>query len=83
MNRSHLPAPFPLPLPESLKSYDDLFQRDPEEAVRRLETQARKRGPDAVCALLLAWFHLHLGNRTEALEQAARARSFAPGSLFL
>ncbi len=76
-------APFPLPLPASLKSYDDMFQRAPREAVRRLEAQSKKRGNDAVCSLLLAWFHHQLGDGTLAREQVARARSFAPGSLFM
>jgi len=74
---------FPLTLPTSLVSYNELYQQDSEEAIKRLEAQAKKRGNDPLCYMLLAWFYLHTGNREMAYDQARKARCFAPGSPFL
>lgn len=74
---------FPLTLPASLISYNEMFQQDASEAIKRLEAQAKKRGNDPLCYLLLAWFYLHTGNREKAYDQSRKARCFAPGSPFL
>ena len=72
----------PFELPKSLVSYADSFDRDPSKATDRLEKQLDKRGPDAVGHALLAWLY-HLQNRSEdAVEQALKAKIYAPGSPF-
>ena len=72
----------PFELPKSLVSYAEHFQQKPQNAILRLERQLNKRGPDAVGHFLLAWFY-HLQNRNEeAVEQALKAKIFAPGSPF-
>jgi len=72
----------PFELPKSLVSYAEHFQQKPQNAILRLERQLSKRGPDAVGHFLLAWFY-HLQNRNEeAVEQALKAKIFAPGSPF-
>lgn len=75
--------PFPLPLPPSLQSYSELFQREPHEAIKRLENQLRKREYDPVCTILLAWFHKEIGDSSTASYYAIKAKLFAPGSPFL
>lgn len=72
----------PFELPKSLVSYAEHFQQKPQNAIFRLERQLNKRGPDAVGHFLLAWFY-HLQNRNdEAVEQALKAKIYAPGSPF-
>ena len=73
----------PFDLPKSLVSYADQFQQDPDKAIQRLEAQAKKRGPDAVGYFLLAWLHHLQGNNEEAIIQALKAKTYAPGSPFL
>ncbi len=75
--------PFPLPLPPSLQSYSELFQREPHEAIKRLENQLRKREYDPVCTILLAWFHKEIGDASTASYYAIKAKLFAPGSPLL
>lgn len=73
----------PFDLPKSLVSYAEHFEEAPLKAISRLEHQLGKRGPDAVGYFLLAWFY-HLRNRNEeAVEQALKAKIYAPGSPFL
>ncbi len=83
MDKRQGPRPFPLPLPPSLQSYSDLFQREPAEAIKRLENQLRKREYDPVCAILLAWFHKESGDDATAHFYATKAKLFAPGSPFM
>lgn len=80
MSDATISSAFPFPLPESLRSYAELYQRSPEDAISRLENQFRKRGNDAVCCLLLAWFHRQSGNIEQASAYARKARAYAPGS---
>lgn len=71
---------FPLPLPASLSSYNELFVKSPAEAIKRLEAQFKKRLSDPICAILLAWFYYQTGDREKALDYAVKAKVFAPGS---
>ena len=75
--------PFPLQLPPSLESYNELFMREPHEAIKRLENQFRKREFDPVCAALLAWFYYVVGDRKTAQDYALKAKLCSPGSPFL
>lgn len=73
----------PFDIPKSLASYAEHFEEDPQKATQRLEKQLKKRGPDAVGYLLLSWFY-HLQEKHDAaLDEALKARIFAPGSPFL
>lgn len=72
----------PFKIPKSLASYAEHFDKEPIEATKRLKKQLKKRGPDAVGHFLLAWFY-HLEDMDEqAVEEALKARIFAPGSPF-
>ncbi|MDZ7660097.1 hypothetical protein [Fodinibius sp.] len=72
----------PFKIPKSLASYAEHFDKEPIEATKRLKKQLKKRGPDAVGHFLLAWFY-HLEDMNEqAVEEAVKARIFAPGSPF-
>lgn len=73
----------PFALPKSLVSYADHFQQDPVKAIKRLEAQVKKRGPDAVGYFLLAWLNHLQGNNEEAVAHALKAKTYAPGSPFL
>jgi tetratricopeptide (TPR) repeat protein len=75
--------PFPIPLPPSLESYNELFLRDPNEAIKRLENQFRKREFDPVVALLLAWFYHVTGEHKASVDYALKAKLYSPGSPFL
>lgn len=83
MNPKQANRPFPLALPPSLVSYNELFVREPVEAIKRLENQFRKREYDPVCALLLAWFYREAGDVDTSDAFAQKARLFSPGSPFL
>lgn len=72
----------PFEIPKSLASYADHFEEDPIKATTRLKKQLRKRGPDAVGHFLLAWFYHLKGMDDQAVEEALKARIFAPGSPF-
>lgn len=72
----------PFELPKSLVSYAEHFQQKPQNAILRLERQLGKRGPDAVGHFLLAWFYHLQGRDEEAVEQALKAKIYAPGSPF-
>lgn len=72
----------PFEIPKSLASYAEHFDKEPIEATKRLKKQLKKRGPDAVGHFLLAWFY-HLEDKNEkAIDEALKARVFAPGSPF-
>lgn len=72
----------PFEISRSLSSYAEHFEEDPVKAIRRLKKQLDKRGPDAVGYFLLAWFYHLRGMHEEAVEEALRARIYAPGSSF-
>tara|TARA_R110002096_G_scaffold329006_6_gene523049 strand:+ start:6487 stop:7089 length:603 start_codon:yes stop_codon:yes gene_type:complete len=70
----------PFNIPQSLNSYVEKFDSDPESAISRLKTHLKKRGPDAVGHFLLAWFY-HLTDENKlAIKEALKAKTFAPGS---
>lgn len=73
---------FPFPLPESLKSHLELFERKPDKAIESLHKHLKRRGNDAVGYFLLGWLYLQSGDQPAALKCAAMARAFAPGSPF-
>lgn len=73
----------PFEIPKSLASYAEHFEEDPIKATTRLKKQLKKRGPDAVGHFLLAWFYHLKGMNDQAVEEALKARIFAPGSPFL
>lgn len=72
----------PFEISRSLSSYAEHFDKNPVRATQRLEKQLEKRGPDAVGYFLLAWFYHLRGMHEKAVEEALRARIFAPGSSF-
>lgn len=72
----------PFEIPKSLASYAEHFDDDPLKATTRLKKQLKKRGPDAVGHFLLAWFYHLKGMDDQAVEEALKARIFAPGSPF-
>lgn len=72
----------PFKISRSLSSYAEQFDENPVRATQRLKKQLGKRGPDAVGYFLLAWFYHLRGMHEEAVEEALRARIFAPGSSF-
>jgi len=80
MSKLEVVNAFPLPLPASLASYNELFVKSPDEAIKRLEAQFKKRVSDPICAVLLAWFYYQTEQTDKALDYAVKAKVFAPGS---
>ena len=72
----------PFKIPKYLTSYAEHFDKEPIEATKRLKKQLKKRGPDAVGHFLLAWFYHLEGMDDQAVDEALKARVFAPGSPF-
>lgn len=72
----------PFKIPKSLASYAEHFDQEPIQATKRLKKQLKKRGPDAVGHFLLAWFYHLEGMDDQAVDEALKARIFAPGSPF-
>lgn len=72
----------PFDIPNSLSSYAEHFEDEPVKATKRLKKQLQKRGPDAVGHFLLSWFYHLKGMDDLAVEEALKARIFAPGSPF-
>jgi tetratricopeptide (TPR) repeat protein len=72
----------PFKIPKSLASYAEHFDKEPIEAIKRLKKQLKKRGPDAVGHFLLSWFYHLEGMDDQAVDEALKARIFAPGSPF-
>ena len=72
----------PFEIPQSLNTYLNRFQSDPDKGIADLEAFLKKRGMDAVGYFLLSWLCLNNGRKEEALRHALKAKSFAPGSPF-
>jgi len=72
----------PFEIPKSLSSYIRQFDNDPMNATIRLKKQLKKRGPDAIGHFLLAWFYHLKGLDEQAVEEALKAKTLAPGSPF-
>lgn len=73
-------ADFPFNIPRSLSSYVERFEEDPAKITDRLRRHLKKRGPDAVGHFLLAWFCYLQENQSDAIREALKAKTFAPGS---
>lgn len=70
----------PFNIPKSLSSFVEKFDEDPEKITQKLKKHLNKRGPDAVGHFLLSWFY-HLQNKSkEAVHEALKAKTYAPGS---
>lgn len=70
----------PFNIPKSLSSFVEKFEEDPEKITKKLKKHLNKRGPDAVGHFLLSWFY-HLQNKNnEAVTEALKAKTYAPGS---
>ncbi|GAB5407971.1 MAG: hypothetical protein BalsKO_03360 [Balneolaceae bacterium] len=70
----------PFNIPQSLSSYVEKFEEDPEKVIEKLQRHLKKRDPDAVGHFLLAWFY-HLQDETKkAIKEALIAKTYAPGS---
>lgn len=70
----------PFDIPQSLDTYTNLFEDDPDKAITKLETHLKKRGLDAVGYFLLAWLYHLNGENDKAIDQALKAKTYAPGS---
>lgn len=73
-------ADFPFNIPRSLASYVERFDDDPAKITDKLKKHLKKRGPDAVGHFLLAWFYYVQGQQGEAIREALKAKTYAPGS---
>lgn len=82
-NQTELMELLPFEIPQSLATYVEQFESDPQAAVDRLEKQLHRRGSDAVGHFLMSWFHFNMGDKEEAISYALKAKTFAPGSPFL
>lgn len=70
----------PFNIPKSLSSFVEKFDEDPAKVTQKLKKHLNKRGPDAVGHFLLSWFY-HLQNKNkEAIAEALKAKTYAPGS---
>ena len=70
----------PFNIPQSLSSYVEKFEEDPEKITKKLQRHVKKRDPDAVGHFLLAWFHHLQQQNKEAVREALIAKTYAPGS---
>jgi tetratricopeptide (TPR) repeat protein len=71
---------FPFNIPKSLSSYVEKFDEDPKLISQKLKKHLKKRGPDAVGHFLLSWFYHLRGLDKEAIAEALKAKTYAPGS---
>lgn len=70
----------PFNIPKSLASFVEIFEKDQDKAIAKLQKQVKKRDPDTVGHFLLAWLH-HLKNENkEAIKEALIAKNYAAGS---
>jgi len=73
-------AELPFNIPQSLRSFNERFEKNPKTGITKLSRHLKKRGPDAVGHFLLAWFY-HLDDQNSlAIKEALKAKTFAPGS---
>jgi tetratricopeptide (TPR) repeat protein len=70
----------PFNIPKSLSSYVEKFDEDPEKVTLKLKKHLKKRGPDAVGHFLLSWFYYIQNKKSEAVREALKAKTYAPGS---
>ncbi len=70
----------PFNIPQSLSSYVEQFEDDPEKIIKKLQKHIKKRDPDAVGHFLLAWFFHLQDQRKDAVSEALIAKTYAPGS---
>jgi tetratricopeptide (TPR) repeat protein len=70
----------PFNIPKSLSSYVEKFDEDPKKVTQKLKKHLRKRGPDAVGHFLLSWFYHIQDKKSEAVKEALKAKTYAPGS---
>ena len=70
----------PFNIPQSLSSYAERFEDAPDKAIRKLQKHLKKRGPDSVGHFLLAWFYHLQGDNKQAIREALKAKTYAPGS---
>lgn len=70
----------PFNIPQSLRSYVERFNDEPERSIEKLKKHVRRRDPDAVGHFLLAWFHHLQDQPKEAIREALIAKTYAPGS---
>lgn len=72
----------PFNLPQSVSSYLEQFDNNPQKTVKRFKNQLKRRGPDAVGYFILGWFYYQQGKQSKAVDCALRAKTLAPGSPF-
>jgi hypothetical protein len=73
-------AKLPFNIPQSLRSFNERFEKNPKTGITKLSRHLKKRGPDAVGHFLLAWFY-HLDDQNSlAIKEALKAKTYAPGS---
>jgi tetratricopeptide (TPR) repeat protein len=73
-------AELPFNIPQSLRSFNERFEKNPKTGITKLSRHLKKRGPDAVGHFLLAWFY-HLDDQNSlAIREALKAKTYAPGS---
>lgn len=73
-------AQLPFNIPQSLRSFNERFEKNPAIGIQKLSRHLKKRGPDAVGYFLLAWFYHLDDQRQEAIRAALKAKNYAPGS---
>ena len=70
----------PFNIPKSLSSYVEKYDDNPQEIIGKLKKHLKKRGPDAVGHFLLSWFYHLQDNKQDAIKEALKAKTYAPGS---
>lgn len=70
----------PFKIPQSLASYIEIFEKDQDKAILKLQKQVKKRDPDSVGHFLLAWLHHLQDDNKAAIKEALIAKNYAPGS---
>ena len=70
----------PFNIPKSLSSYVEKFDEDPKKITQKLKKHLNKRGPDAVGHFLLSWFYYLQDKKSDAVREALKAKTYAPGS---
>lgn len=70
----------PFNIPKSLQSFVEIFDQEPQRGIDKLQKLVHKRDPDAVGHFLLAWFYHLQDDKTLAVREAMKAKTYAPGS---